>query len=124
MAAQSPSNESKNAMLGVVLGLIGILIFAGTLPATRIAVETYSAGFLTFGRALIAGIAAALCLLIMRKRFPATGQTRCNELQPRKMVSSPGLRDTVLTRVRSPFRTSCIYSQHTFSLYIKKTDVR
>ena len=56
--------------IGTTLGLIGVLIFAGTLPATRIAVEVFDAGFLTFGRALFAGLAAILCLVAMKKRFP------------------------------------------------------
>jgi drug/metabolite transporter (DMT)-like permease len=61
---------SPNSTLGLALGLIGVLIFAGTLPATLIAVQFFDAGFVTFGRALVAGLAASLCLLVMRKRFP------------------------------------------------------
>ncbi|MGI9365255.1 MAG: DMT family transporter [Rhizobiaceae bacterium] len=65
----SRSSHSRSR-LGVILGLVGVLTFAGTLPATRIAIELYDAGFLTFGRAFAAGLAATLCLLIMRKPFP------------------------------------------------------
>ena len=70
MLTNSTQSERRNSILGLVLGLIGVTIFAGTLPATRIAVASFDAGFLTFGRALIAGIAAAICLIVMKKRFP------------------------------------------------------
>lgn len=70
MSSNSPSNPVSNQTWGLILGLTGVLIFAGTLPATRIAVEFYNAGFLTFGRALIAGILAIFCLLALRKSFP------------------------------------------------------
>ena len=62
--------QVKNARWGLVLGLIGVLTFAGSLPATRIAVAGFNAGFLTFGRALFATFAAILCLLYMKKKFP------------------------------------------------------
>lgn len=70
MDHKSSSADAKNSLLGLVLGLIGVAIFAGTLPATRIAVTSFDAGFLTFGRALIAGLAAVICLLAMRKKLP------------------------------------------------------
>ncbi|MEP0943721.1 MAG: DMT family transporter [Rhizobiaceae bacterium] len=70
MSEHSPSSDGSNPTLGLILGLLGVLIFAGTLPATRIAVEFYNAGFLTFGRALVAGIAAIFCLAALRKSFP------------------------------------------------------
>lgn len=68
MAKSAP--QLSNSTLGLALGLIGVLLFAGTLPATRIAVQVFDAGFVTFGRALVAGLAACLCLLVMKKRFP------------------------------------------------------
>ena len=70
MLTNSVHSESRNSVLGLILGLIGITIFAGTLPATRIAVASFDAGFLTFGRALIAGLAAAVCLFVMKKKLP------------------------------------------------------
>jgi drug/metabolite transporter (DMT)-like permease len=70
MTANASQPNVSNPTLGLILGLIGVLIFAGTLPATRIAVEFYNAGFLTFGRALVAGIAAIFCLAALKKSFP------------------------------------------------------
>ncbi len=70
MQTNSPSSQSKSALLGLILGLISVVIFAGTLPATRIAVVSFDAGFLTFGRAVIAGLAAIICIVAMGKKFP------------------------------------------------------
>lgn len=44
-------------------GLIGVLIFSGSLPATRVAVMGFDPLFLTVARATIAGL-LALCLLL------------------------------------------------------------
>ena len=60
----------NNQQLGLILGLIGVITFSGTLPATRIAIAHFDPIFLTFGRALLASIAALLCLAILRKPFP------------------------------------------------------
>ena len=70
MESNATPDDQHNSFLGFVLGLTGVVIFAGTLPATRIAVVSFDAGFLTFGRALIAGLAAVLCLIAMRKKLP------------------------------------------------------
>ncbi|MEP1208886.1 MAG: DMT family transporter [Rhizobiaceae bacterium] len=70
MSSTSASLDRRNSWLGLILGLTGVLIFAGTLPATRMAVESFDAGFLTFGRAFIAGIAAVICLVVMKKKLP------------------------------------------------------
>lgn len=57
-------------MQGWFNGLIGVVIFAGTLPATKIAIEDFSPQFLTIARATIAGIIALILLLISRQTFP------------------------------------------------------
>lgn len=51
---------------GWLNGLIGVVIFSGSLPATRIAVLQFDPVFLTVARAAIAG-ALALCLLLLFK---------------------------------------------------------
>jgi drug/metabolite transporter (DMT)-like permease len=56
---------------GLWLGLLGVAIFAATLPFTRLAVGELGAGFLTAGRAAGAGIMAAIVLLIVRPRLPS-----------------------------------------------------
>jgi drug/metabolite transporter (DMT)-like permease len=47
---------------GWISGLLGVLIFSGSLPATRVAVMAFDPVFLTVARAAIAGL-VALCLL-------------------------------------------------------------
>jgi len=54
---------------GWINGLIGVVIFSGSLPATRVAVADFDPVFLSLVRAAIAGILAlALLLLIPQKR--------------------------------------------------------
>jgi drug/metabolite transporter (DMT)-like permease len=56
---------------GLINGLVGVVIFSGSLPATRVAVMQFDPVFLTVARAGIAG-ALALCLLLaFREKRPA-----------------------------------------------------
>lgn len=57
-------------------GLTGVLIFSGTLPATRVAVATFDPIFFTLARAVIAGVFAALILLLLRQPCPARRDRR------------------------------------------------
>jgi drug/metabolite transporter (DMT)-like permease len=56
---------------GWVNGLVGVVIFSGSLPATRVAVAQFDPVFLTVARAAIAGILAAGLLVLFRERRPA-----------------------------------------------------
>ena len=58
---------------GWLNGLIGVVIFSGSLPATRVAVLQFDPVFLTVARAAIAG-ALALCLLFVFKEKRPTGR--------------------------------------------------
>ena len=60
--------------LGLLLGFVGVCIFAGTLPFTHIAVEHLSPLFVTAGRAAVAGLLALATLLLLRKRWPSLRQ--------------------------------------------------
>ena len=60
--------------LGLLLGFIGVCIFAGTLPFTHIAVEHLSPLFITAGRAGLAGLLALATLLLLRKPWPSLRQ--------------------------------------------------
>ncbi|MBP8006834.1 MAG: EamA/RhaT family transporter, partial [Acinetobacter sp.] len=51
---------------GWVNGLIGVVIFAGSLPATRVAVMDFSPTFLTAARAAIAGVLGLILILLSR----------------------------------------------------------
>jgi len=56
---------------GLLNGLIGVAIFSGSLPATRLAVQQFDPIFLTVARAAIAGLLAMVVLLVLRQRRPA-----------------------------------------------------
>lgn len=51
-------------------GLLGVLIFSGSLPATRLALRGFEPLFLTYCRATIAGLAGALALSLLRQAAP------------------------------------------------------
>jgi drug/metabolite transporter (DMT)-like permease len=69
---QNPATEKPAS--GVTNGLIGVVIFSGSLPATRIAVLEFDPVFLTVARAAIAGVLALCLLLLFRERRPARRQ--------------------------------------------------
>lgn len=54
-------------------GLVGVIIFSGSLPATRVAVADFTPLFLTSARAVIAAILGSILLLALRQRRPARG---------------------------------------------------
>lgn len=56
---------------GWLSGFIGVLIFSGSLPATRLAVTGFDPLFLTLARASIAGLLGAALLLAFRQTRPA-----------------------------------------------------
>ncbi|MEO0547435.1 MAG: DMT family transporter [Pseudomonadota bacterium] len=65
--AKSPASAATKSgpsdlAVGMALGLLGVVIFSGTLPATRIAISTFDPAFLTFARAGLATVAAIACL--------------------------------------------------------------
>ena len=59
---------------GWLHGLLGVIIFSGSLPATRIAVLEMDPFFLTFLRASIAGLVAVTLLKVFRQPRPHRGQ--------------------------------------------------
>ncbi|MCI0506204.1 MAG: DMT family transporter [Gammaproteobacteria bacterium] len=60
------SNESK----GMLLGVLGVVAFGLTLPATRYVVPHLDPVFIGLGRAVLAAVFAALLLLITRQPLP------------------------------------------------------
>ncbi len=56
---------------GLINGLIGVLIFSGSLPATRVAVLQLNPVFVTTARAAIAGLLGLILLLAFRQPRPA-----------------------------------------------------
>ena len=52
-------------------GLLGVIIFSGSLPATRVAVGGFTPVFLTSARAVIAALLGAALLVALRQKRPA-----------------------------------------------------
>ena len=61
---------AQRERLGFLLGFVGITIFAGSLPATRLAVSALDPWFVTSARAAIAGLCGLALLAILRRPFP------------------------------------------------------
>jgi len=55
---------------GLMNGMIGVVIFSGSLPATRVAVMQFDPIFLTVVRAAIAGLLGLCLLLAFREKRP------------------------------------------------------
>ncbi len=74
MSSSSLSRESSPALsrerLGLLLGFVGMAIFGGTLPATRIAVSAVDPIALTALRTAIAGLASLALLIVLRRPLP------------------------------------------------------
>lgn len=66
-------NKTSSAWLN---GFIGVLIFSGSLPATRVAVLDFDPLFLTVARASIAGLLGLALLLLLAQPRPTAAQWR------------------------------------------------
>ncbi|MGV8963387.1 MAG: DMT family transporter [Candidatus Saccharimonadaceae bacterium] len=60
----------ENTAQGWLNGFIGVVLFSGSLPATRVAVLEFNPVFLTVARASIAGILALIVLLVFKEKRP------------------------------------------------------
>ena len=60
----------ERSVNGWINGFIGVVIFAGSLPATRVAVLQLDAGFVTAARASIAALLGLALLLLLRQPRP------------------------------------------------------
>lgn len=62
---------SHRRYLGLLLGFVGIVIFAGTLPGTRYANQHLDPYFITAARSTLAGVAGLLTLILTRRQIPS-----------------------------------------------------
>ncbi len=60
----------RSATIGLVFGLIAVVLFGISTPATRVAVAYLDPWFVTFARAATGGLLAAAALLVARVPFP------------------------------------------------------
>ena len=64
-----PSHSSRE-QFGLLLGVVGMVIFGGTLPATRLAVAAIDPFALTALRAAMAGLCSLALLIALRRPLP------------------------------------------------------
>ncbi|WP_179178890.1 DMT family transporter [Pseudomonas sivasensis] len=74
MERTSPLNALDNSTQGWINGFIGVVIFSGSLPATRLAVMEFDPVFLTMIRAAIAAALGLLLLWLFKEKRPARTQ--------------------------------------------------
>ena len=60
----------KKIAQGWISGFIGVIIFAGSLPATRLAITGFDPVFLTAARAILAALLGGAVLLLLKQRMP------------------------------------------------------
>lgn len=70
------ASSVTKAHTGLALGLLGVLGFSVSLPATRLAVQDLDPWFVTFARAAVAAGLAGLYLLVVRAPLPTPMQWR------------------------------------------------
>jgi drug/metabolite transporter (DMT)-like permease len=88
--------------LGFLLGLLGVCVFAGTLPFTRLAVESLDPWFVTAGRAALSGLLAGATLLILRRRPPDRDTLKTLALVALCLVAGfPGFTALAMTTVNA-----------------------
>lgn len=66
--------KKEKSSSGWLNGFIGVVIFSGSLPATKVAVLDFDPVFFTVARATIAGILALAVLLIFKEKRPNRNQ--------------------------------------------------
>ena len=64
------ASREQRETRGLLLGFVGVLCFSVSLPATRVAVRELGWVFVSFGRAVVAGLLAAVVLLITGTKRP------------------------------------------------------
>ena len=81
LSAGAPRDQASRLRRGYLLGLLGVALFALTIPMTRLASGSAAAPqlspwFVAFGRAAVAGGLAAVYLLAVRAPRPSAAQWR------------------------------------------------
>lgn len=93
--------RSRNEIIGYLLGVLAIVLFAGTLPFTRLALTGYSPWFITFGRAAIAALLSITLLALLRRPFPRSHAAPLMVAGVMLCVGFPGLMAIALQTVPS-----------------------
>jgi drug/metabolite transporter (DMT)-like permease len=68
--------SQHHVLRGMLIGFLGIAMFSFTLPFTRYAIAFADPLLVAWGRAVVAGLAAALCLMATRQRKPTANEAK------------------------------------------------
>jgi len=83
MAIPPSAPRDTDRTAGLALGLVGVLLFSATLPATRIAVAELHPALVGLGRAMVAAVVAGLVLAVTGQRRPTGGRMAAARHRPR-----------------------------------------
>ena len=61
---------TRERLVGLAIALVGVIGFSFSLPWTQMALESFSPFFTAFGRAAVAGVLAAIVLIVAKVKFP------------------------------------------------------
>jgi len=71
-----PALQRTSSTRGLFWGFLGVLAFSATLPMTRLAVAGLDPWFIALGRAVVAGVLAAIALGATGQRWPSRAEWR------------------------------------------------
>jgi drug/metabolite transporter (DMT)-like permease len=71
-----PQPSAKQHKEGLIYGLLGVLAFSTTLPATRLAVKSFDPMVVSLGRDVVAGVLSVALLWLTRQPWPTRPQFR------------------------------------------------
>lgn len=66
--------DNKKEKMGLLLGLVGVICFSLTLPATSVAVEYFGTTIVGLGRAVVASILVTIVLIVKKEKLPTARQ--------------------------------------------------
>ena len=67
----APKIPARQLAIGMLWGALGVLMFSGGIPATRLAVAELPVMFVGAGRALVAALLSVMLLGFLRQKLPA-----------------------------------------------------
>lgn len=89
----------SQALAGYLLGPLGVVIFAGTVPMTRLGVASFDPWFITFGRAALAGLVALPVLALARPAMPKGSGPRLVAISLALVIGFPAFAGLALVTV-------------------------
>jgi drug/metabolite transporter (DMT)-like permease len=75
-SAQTKAADRARENTGLILGMLGVIGFSATLPATRLAVGHLDPTLVGLGRSLVAAVLALVLLLLVRRPVPNSRQIK------------------------------------------------